>query len=276
MGMRGRCFLLICLSVVVGRVCQGQRSRITPQRAAAGFHRRPISVAGPSFFRRAPRRTLSVRNWLANLFGGEGGGEAPLPSFEEGTFDYVDIPVSDSILAGTPLQGRELARCYQASKHGWDAKAFHNRCDNKGPSLVVGRTTSGVTFGGFMPLEWKSSNDYRETDRDFLFYVPNKNADPVKISKRDFSPVYDYRRGGPQWGSEGLLIGEPESSVMGVFTGPDPEGVAIGNLQKAKSKLGLSHERGPDGRDSLFGSDNKVILSELEVYCSPEIAAMYL
>eukprot|EP00954_Amorphochlora_amoebiformis_P025465 1373190-Amorphochlora_amoeboformis.AAC.2 len=74
-----------------------------PHRAAAGFHRRPISVAGPSFFRRAPRRTLSVRNWLANLFGGEGGGEAPLPSFEEGTFDYVDIPVSDSILAGRLL-----------------------------------------------------------------------------------------------------------------------------------------------------------------------------
>jgi len=115
-------------------------------------------------------------------------------------------------LLGTALNGRELARCYQASLHGWEATDFHERCDNKGPSLVIARTTGGDVVGGFMPLEWKSSNDYRETNMDFLFYVSPDNA-PTKLQKKDFSPVYDYRRGGPQWGSEVRIMENADNFI---------------------------------------------------------------
>jgi len=61
-----------------------------------------------------------------------------------------------------------------------------------------------------------------------------------------------------------------------VFTGPDPENTGIGDLRKAKSRLGLSHEKLPDGGASLFGSEGaEVDLAEIEVFASPEIAAMY-
>lgn len=33
--------------------------------------------------------------------------------------------------------------------------------------------------------------------------------------------VFDYARGGPQWGADGLVIGPPMSPVMGGFTGPE-------------------------------------------------------
>jgi len=148
-------------------------------------------------------RKVRVRNWLGNLFGGGDKGESSeATEFPEGTFEYVQPPIdTSSILPGTALSGRELARCYQASVHGWEATDFHERCDNKGPSLVIARTAGGEVVGGFMPLEWKSSNDYRETNMDFLFYATPDEA-PTKLQKKDFSPVYDYRRGGPQWGSE--------------------------------------------------------------------------
>lgn len=41
-----------------------------------------------------------------------------------------------SILDGTFLRGRELARCYKASVDGWDSRDFHSRCDFVGPTVV--------------------------------------------------------------------------------------------------------------------------------------------
>eukprot|EP00471_Norrisiella_sphaerica_P005228 CAMPEP_0184489624 /NCGR_PEP_ID=MMETSP0113_2-20130426/15962_1 /TAXON_ID=91329 /ORGANISM="Norrisiella sphaerica, Strain BC52" /LENGTH=237 /DNA_ID=CAMNT_0026873157 /DNA_START=127 /DNA_END=840 /DNA_ORIENTATION=- len=221
---------------------------------------------------RDQQRDVLAHGWLDNLFGGnEESGKADI----EDSFEFVELPVPDSLFSGTALAGQTLARCYKASEHGWSARDFHDRCDLKGPSLVIARTKKGVVFGGFMPIEWKSANDYRDTDRDFLFYFPQGSSEPVRIQKRDSSPVYDYRRGGPQWGSEALIIGEPIGNVMGVFTGPDPVDTGIGDLRNAKSRLGLSHEKLPGGGTSLFGEGGRAELEEVEVFASPEIAKLY-
>lgn len=90
--------------------------------------------------------------------------------------------------------------------------------------------------------------------------------------------IYDYRRGGPQFGSDGLLIGPPLSPVFGGFAGPDNPNSGVGDLRSAKSRLGLTYAKIPESykQASLFGgSKTDARLKELEVYFAPELAQMY-
>ena len=111
--------------------------------------------------------------------------------------------------------------------------------------------------------------------------------------------LFDYARGGPQFGSDGLLIGPPLSPVMGGLAGPDSPTRGAGDLRSAKSRLGLSYaalpRRSGGGRRSLFGkgaegggggggggvgggSDggrDEATLKEVTVYFAPELAKLY-
>nr|ABA92095.1 retrotransposon protein, putative, Ty3-gypsy subclass, expressed [Oryza sativa Japonica Group] len=77
-----------------------------------------------------------------------------------------------------------------------------------------------------------------------------------------------------KFGADGLLIGPPLTAVMGVFTGPDSSAGA-GDLRGARSRLGLSYARRPDGKESLFGDESRAELDEVLVFCSSQIASLY-
>ncbi|CAG8445477.1 306_t:CDS:2 [Acaulospora morrowiae] len=45
---------------------------------------------------------------------------------------------------------------YRASKDGFDPQVFHERCDNKGPTIMVSKLyLGGKLIGGYNPLDWK-------------------------------------------------------------------------------------------------------------------------
>lgn len=46
--------------------------------------------------------------------------------------------------------------CYRASRDGWDASDFHNKCDNKGPTVTLVKVDDYV-FGGFIDGDWKGN-----------------------------------------------------------------------------------------------------------------------
>ena len=43
---------------------------------------------------------------------------------------------------------------YRASEHGYSAKTFHEYCDDKGPTLVVLKSSGGWIFGGYTTQSW--------------------------------------------------------------------------------------------------------------------------
>ena len=43
---------------------------------------------------------------------------------------------------------------FRASDHEYKAKSFHEFCDDKGPTLVVIKSTSGYIFGGYTTQSW--------------------------------------------------------------------------------------------------------------------------
>lgn len=204
--------------------------------------------------------------------------ETPPPQLQ---FSYHDVepPFLMSLVAKTHLRDRELRCCYKATVDGFSATDFHRRCDFKGPCVVVGYTDGGFRFGGFSPEGYRSTDDYYDTLDAFLFYWAEStevSAPPVVLPKVGGSgaALFDYSRGGPQFGADGLLIGPPLTAVMGVFTGPDSS-AGVGDLRSARSRLGLSYARRPDGKESLFGDEGRAQLVEVLVFCNPQIASLY-
>lgn len=196
--------------------------------------------------------------------------------------DEVQLPFPMSLVANTHLRDRELKCCYKATVDGFSATDFHRRCDFKGPCVVVGYTDGDFKFGGFSPEGYRSTDDYYDTLDAFLFYWPAEEsreeqpAPPVVLPKVGGSgaALFDYSRGGPQFGADGLLIGPPLTAVMGVFTGPDSS-AGVGDLRSARSRLGLSYARRADGKESLFGDESRAELAEVLVFSSPQIASLY-
>ena len=56
------------------------------------------------------------------------------------------------------------------TENGEKPEDFHKHCDNKGPTLIIIKTTSNRIFGGFTPLNWNNNSDfYDNTKRTFVF-----------------------------------------------------------------------------------------------------------
>ncbi len=46
---------------------------------------------------------------------------------------------------------------YRASEHGYSGESFHKYCDDKGPTLVVIKSSEGWIFGGYTTQSWSGS-----------------------------------------------------------------------------------------------------------------------
>ena len=51
---------------------------------------------------------------------------------------------------------------YRTSEHGYTAKTFHEYCDDKGPTLVVIKSSEGWIFGGYTTQSWSGRCIYYE------------------------------------------------------------------------------------------------------------------
>ena len=60
---------------------------------------------------------------------------------------------------------------FQMSKDGSNSENFHKLCDNKGPTLILIKTTKNKIFGGFTPLNWSNKIEEicDESNQTFIF-----------------------------------------------------------------------------------------------------------
>src|SRR5581483_3799679 len=65
---------------------------------------------------------------------------------------------------------------YRASRDGNTVKAFHEKCDNKGATVVIAKIqNSEKIIGGYSPLFWDSSNSHKYTNDSFIFSFVDRN-----------------------------------------------------------------------------------------------------
>lgn len=172
--------------------------------------------------------------------------------------------VLDSLLDGTYLAGSTMQCVYKGSRDGWSAIDFHNCVDNQGSGLVVARTRTGVTVGGFNPNGWRSTDDYYLSNAAFLWHLKGNSVVKSPILSSSNAAVYDYATGGPCFGSDDLVLGAPQAQVMGGFAGPDMEDSSknAGNLRNGRCSFSGAYDFHPS-----WPVRGKFPLVEVEVYC---------
>ncbi|XP_055957272.1 interferon-induced protein 44-like isoform X2 [Patella vulgata] len=74
---------------------------------------------------------------------------------------------------------------YSASRDGMSPEIFHQKCDNKGPTVVIGYNTDGCVFGGYTSVEWKACTcgtaQTRRDEKAFLFSLKFMNTYSPRI-----------------------------------------------------------------------------------------------
>ena len=50
---------------------------------------------------------------------------------------------------------------YKATVDGFKGSDFHRKCDNKGKTLTLIKTTKGYIFGGFTSESWGGNSGYK-------------------------------------------------------------------------------------------------------------------
>lgn len=78
--------------------------------------------------------------------------------------------------------GQKLELLYRGTFHGFEASAFHEKCDNIPKTLtVIKAATSGNIFGGYTEAKWDKSNSFKTDKHAFLFSLLNAEKTPVKV-----------------------------------------------------------------------------------------------
>lgn len=52
---------------------------------------------------------------------------------------------------------RQINLIYRGSRDGFLSKNFHNKCDYKGETLSIIKSTKGYIFGGYTKINWDST-----------------------------------------------------------------------------------------------------------------------
>jgi hypothetical protein len=102
---------------------------------------------------------------------------------------------------GRPVNGLRLL--YSATRDGFRAEEFHNKCDAKGPTVVVVKSDTSL-FGGYAAHSWDRSGKYINSPTSFLFTLVNSHRlPPTKFKISDDGAVNAMRcipRSGPTFG----------------------------------------------------------------------------
>jgi hypothetical protein len=88
---------------------------------------------------------------------------------------------------------------YSGKKDGYNAGAFHGKCDGRGATLTVIRAGAYV-FGGYNADSWTQNSDYSQGE-SWLFNLVNPHKlPPIKLNSNGGSKAYGAPNYGPTWG----------------------------------------------------------------------------
>ena len=131
-----------------------------------------------------------------------------------GLFDHNKIESniitehSDAVILHNWLEedksGGELELLYRSSRDGQSGEAFHSKCDNKGPTVVIIETTEGGVMGGYASSTWKSVDQWTPDENSFLFALSGfEIPSPCKMKLKNANSryaIYNSASYGPTFG----------------------------------------------------------------------------
>ncbi|KAJ3426490.1 hypothetical protein M0812_27136 [Anaeramoeba flamelloides] len=164
---------------------------------------------------------------------------------------------------------KNLQRRYNSRTDGWKIKTFHEKCDNKGKSIVLIKLKNNSLFGGFAAIDWDSTNKWKQStgNKSFLFSLisldPNfKKTLKMRVKKNKGYEIYCGSRYGPTFGGGcdlGLGFGENMNHKM--YTKSN-----LGDTYKPP--FGYEYTYGSNQTQNfLAGSYHNWDFSQIEIFC---------
>lgn len=136
---------------------------------------------------------------------------------------------------------------YRGSRDGYTAKAFHQKCDNQGPTLVLVESNHGKIFGGFADAPWTSKGIYATSDNNFLFSLDEQSYYPVKAAQRQWAQYCTASYGPTFGGGHDLFIADNC------------------NYNNSSMSLGLTYESRNHAASKITGGTSFTV-KEIEVF----------
>jgi hypothetical protein len=153
------------------------------------------------------------------------------------------------------ISSLQCSLLWRGSRDGFSSSVFHERCDNKGATLTIIKSSDGYIFGGYLSVSWNSSGKYISDSQAWIFSL---NLPLINIAKFKCKlPGY------AAWGTSGNCP---------VFGGGHDIIVASDSNRNSKSYLMLGHSYDTSAQlyDSKFlngsGKSGQISVSEIEVY----------
>ena len=103
---------------------------------------------------------------------------------------------------------KKMELLYRGSRDGMTIKKFHEKCDNKGPTITLYKNDKNI-FGGYTPISWTSNNEWNKSQECFIFTLVNiYNIEPTKFqfsNKDRYSILCQYDHG-PTFGNGDIYL----------------------------------------------------------------------
>lgn len=163
-----------------------------------------------------------------------------------------------TVVDGTRLSNCTLQMLYSSARDGFDAQSFFDAnflFEGGVPVLVIGRTSSGVIFGGVNSVGYDRRDDYRDSVTCLIFALDDEGE--VQISRpstrQGSSAIFDFEDCAISFGPSDLRI-------------PMNKEKYLIDADCATSSLGASYNLLPNGQSSLFGEKTNDTVEVLETY----------
>ncbi len=96
---------------------------------------------------------------------------------------------------------KKMELLFRGTKDGMNSNSFHNKCDNKGPTISLIKSDKGYIFGGYTPISWCTDNNTKYDSSAFLFTLKNVyNTAPTKFGNPKSYSIYCNSNYGPTFG----------------------------------------------------------------------------
>jgi len=113
----------------------------------------------------------------------------------------------------------KLSLLYSGAADGFNASAFHTKCDMKGATLTV--IQSGLqVFGGYNSENWAQTGNYT-TSGSWLYSLQNPQKQPLKLLPNGTTQAYNGSGYGPTWGGgHDLHVNNNMKTASSNYTSP--------------------------------------------------------
>jgi hypothetical protein len=146
---------------------------------------------------------------------------------------------------------------YRGSVDGFEASAFHVKCDGKTSTLTIIKSSMDYVFGGYTNSAWDQSGSSKADTGSFIFTLKNKLNSPLKlICIKNENSIFCNRQYGPTFGMGFDICIHTESNAT----------------TNSYSTLGHSfqlppgHEYNAENTKAFLAGSHQFQVKEIEVY----------